>query len=345
MIAPDAAAAIGALPEGAPEGETALLGLRRATERWARQSRLRTPVGLAPLDEVLAGGWPQGRVSELVGAPSSGRTALAMVSVAAATARGELTAWVDAGDAFDPAAALAAGVALDKVLWVRPVGWEQAVRAAELVLEVRGFTVVVADLASTRGARTGLRREARSADHGGALRLRLARATERAGAVVLVLAERPWTGALAGVVVELGRSAAMWGGDGGSPRWLAGLRMSARVARGAGGAVPLELGIGHGSRITEQKSRTPDPGARLQGWRGNGPRVTDHGPLLPGGRGTGPREQGAGGQGTGDRRGLAALEGGWGPGPRTPDPGPRTPSLGWEGDRTPDPGSRPSGEP
>ena len=320
MIAPDTAAAIGALSEGAPEGETALLGLRRATERWARQSRLRTPVGLAPLDEVLAGGWPQGRVSELVGAPSSGRTALAMVSVAAATARGELTAWVDAGDAFDPAAALAAGVALDKVLWVRPVGWEQAVRAAELVLEVRGFTVVVADLAATRGARTGLRREARSADHGGALRLRLARATERAGAVVLVLAERPWTGALAGVVVELGRSAAMWGGDGGSPRWLAGLRMSARVARGAGGAVPLELGIGHGSRITEQKSRTPDSGTRSPspGWAGE--RATGHGPraTLPGR--AGDRTPGTGSRDRGQRTETAQQVRRVGGGP---DPGPR----------------------
>lgn len=286
MIAPDAmAAALAALPGEAPE---TLAGLRHATERWAHRHYRRTPTAVAPLDAALAGGWPQGKVSEVVGAPSSGRTALAVTTVAAATARGELVAWLDAGDALDPAAACAAGVALDQVLWLRPQGWEQTVRAAELVLEVGGFTVVVADLAVPGGGRSG------------ALRLRLARAAERAGAVVLALAGRPWTGALAGAVVELGRGVTLWGGEMGSPRWLAGLRVSARVSRGAGGSVPLELLIGHApGRRQERPGSSPGWGVE---------RATDYGP-------------------------RATVD-------RIPDPGPRTPSSGRAVARTPDPGSR-----
>ncbi len=228
-----AARSLAVTAEGAGAGRP-LDGLRRATERWVlrERSRRRLSSGLPALDGVLSGGWPQGRISEMVGPASSGRTGIAVATVAAATRRGEVAAWIDAADAFDPGTAREAGVALDRVLWVRPHSPTQAVRAAELVLEAGGFSVVVVDLtrsgAEAPAAPRSGRRERRST-----LRVRLARAAERAGAVVLVLSGYPWAGTLAGVTVVLGRGTAGWGRrERGAPAWLSGLAAQARVERG-----------------------------------------------------------------------------------------------------------------
>jgi hypothetical protein len=214
-----------------------LEGLREASERWMRRERARPRLtsGVTILDALLGGGWLQGKVGELVGPDASGRSGVAVATVAAATARGEVVAWLDAADALDPASGAAAGVDLGRVLWVRPRGVEETVRAAELVLETGGFTVVVLDFGSGVSSAQG-----RGGKGHGALRLRLARAVERAGVVALVLAERPWVGTLAGVTVVLGRGEVRWGGSAsGGPRWLAGIALKAHVERG---------GVGSGAR-------------------------------------------------------------------------------------------------
>src|SRR5262245_30395705 len=59
------------------------------------------PTGIAPLDARLGGGFPRGQLSEIVGPRSAGRTSLVLQMLAAATARGELVALVDALDMFD----------------------------------------------------------------------------------------------------------------------------------------------------------------------------------------------------------------------------------------------------
>jgi len=64
--------------------------------------------GITGLDASLGGGFPRGHVSELVGARSSGRTSVLLQTLAAATARGELVAVVDALDMFDVESAAAA---------------------------------------------------------------------------------------------------------------------------------------------------------------------------------------------------------------------------------------------
>src|SRR5579872_4497123 len=74
------------------------------------------PTGDAALDSALGGGLRRGHVSEIVGGPSSGRSTLVARLLAAATARGEATAIVDACDTWDPASAEAHGVALERVL-------------------------------------------------------------------------------------------------------------------------------------------------------------------------------------------------------------------------------------
>src|SRR5512147_3220811 len=70
------------------------------------------PTAFPDLDVLLGGGLPRGRVTELVGARSTGRTGLACEVLAGATRRGEITAWVDLEDALDPGALAAAGVLL-----------------------------------------------------------------------------------------------------------------------------------------------------------------------------------------------------------------------------------------
>src|SRR5439155_15590487 len=92
------------------------------------------PTGLTVLDEALGGGLPRGRVTELAGARSTGRTGLACAIAARATAAGETIGWIDPDDALDPEAATAAGIVLERTLWGRPRDAADAFRAAEVVL-------------------------------------------------------------------------------------------------------------------------------------------------------------------------------------------------------------------
>jgi hypothetical protein len=71
------------------------------------------------LDEVLRGGLPVGALTELVGPECSGRTSVALKFVAALTQAGRVCAWIDVSNALDPASAAAAGVDLERLLWVR----------------------------------------------------------------------------------------------------------------------------------------------------------------------------------------------------------------------------------
>jgi recombination protein RecA len=127
----------------------------------ARDEQAIAPSGLSALDARLGGGFPRGQLSELVGPRSSGRTSLLLRMLAAATARGELVAVVDALDMLDVASAAAAGVDLDRLLWIRghvvtnqglcrdlnQRALEQAMRAFTLVLQAGNFGLVVFDAA------------------------------------------------------------------------------------------------------------------------------------------------------------------------------------------------------
>src|SRR4029079_1563252 len=79
---------------------------------WTDRARDVSPTGIATLDAALAGGLARGQLSEGVGSRSSGRTTIVCRMLAAAAARGEAVAIVDACDRFDPASAEAAGVDL-----------------------------------------------------------------------------------------------------------------------------------------------------------------------------------------------------------------------------------------
>jgi recA bacterial DNA recombination protein len=74
--------------------------------------------GISQLD-ALTGGFPRGCLTEICGTASSGRTSLLLRALARATERGEVCALVDSSDAFDPASAVAAGMEMSRLLWVR----------------------------------------------------------------------------------------------------------------------------------------------------------------------------------------------------------------------------------
>ncbi|MBC8132181.1 MAG: hypothetical protein H7X95_04305, partial [Deltaproteobacteria bacterium] len=167
-------------------------------EHEPRRSRLAT--GLDTLDAQLAGGWPAAAVSEIAGKRSAGRTSVLYASVAAAMARAQAVALVDAAGVFDPRSAEAAGVVLSRLLWIRATG-RAVLQAAELLVGAGGFGLVVLDFGE---------RPARVPD---AAWLRLRHAAERQGTAVLVAA--PWriVGATAAAAVVM---------HGGQPRFGSG---------------------------------------------------------------------------------------------------------------------------
>ena len=126
-----------------------------------RDEHALAPSGVSALDARLGGGFPRGQLSELIGPRSSGRTSLLLQMIAAATARGELVAVVDALDMLDVESAAAAGVDFTRLLWIRghavtnqgmarelnQRALEQAIRALTLVLQAGNFGLVVFDVA------------------------------------------------------------------------------------------------------------------------------------------------------------------------------------------------------
>src|SRR4029453_16042544 len=94
--------------------------LTTALPAWERRDdSAAIATDIATLDACLRGGLPRGQLSEIVGPASSGRTTLVLQTIAASTRRGEIAALVDTFDLFDAASAAAAGIDLERLLWVR----------------------------------------------------------------------------------------------------------------------------------------------------------------------------------------------------------------------------------
>jgi len=77
------------------------------------------PTGIAEVDALLEGGFPVGAITELVGPECSGRTSLSLSFLSRITRAGSVAGWIDVSDTLDPESAAAAGIALDRLLWVR----------------------------------------------------------------------------------------------------------------------------------------------------------------------------------------------------------------------------------
>lgn len=123
---------------------------RRWGNRSARWGNEVAPIvgracfGLPPLDALL-GGVPRGRVSEFLGAPTSGMTTLALRLVAHAQAHDELVAWLDLAGVFDAEYAAFCGIDLDALLLARPVTASDALELLRALVEQRVIGVLVVD--------------------------------------------------------------------------------------------------------------------------------------------------------------------------------------------------------
>jgi len=104
------------------------------------------PTGALSLDIALGGqGVPRGRVVEIFGPESSGKTTLALSIVANAQKSGGVAAFIDAEHALDPSWAKRIGVNLDEILVSQPDTGEQALEICELLVRSNAVDVVVID--------------------------------------------------------------------------------------------------------------------------------------------------------------------------------------------------------
>ena len=197
-----------------------------------RAAPLTVSTGVAALD-ALTGGLPRGALSEIAGPASSGRTGVMLAALAEATRRQEVCALVDASDSFDPASAAAAGVDLERLLWVRcsdmprqkfacardvtglgrhetwaspaNTGFafggvlEQVLKVTDLLLQGGGFGMVVLDLGDIPPE------SARRVPLTSWFRFR--RAVEPTATVLLLVEQEPCAKTCASLVVRLEREA------------------------------------------------------------------------------------------------------------------------------------------
>jgi recombination protein RecA len=102
--------------------------------------------GSLGLDIALGGkGLPRGRIIEAFGAESSGKTTLALHTVAQAQKAGGVAAYIDAEHALDPSWAKKLGVDLDNLLVSQPTYGEEALRIAEMLIKSNAVDIIVVD--------------------------------------------------------------------------------------------------------------------------------------------------------------------------------------------------------
>ena len=104
------------------------------------------PTGAISLDLALGvGGLPRGRISEIFGPESSGKTTICQHIIAEAQRRGGVAAFIDVEHALDSAYAAATGVNVDELLVSQPDTGEQALEIAETLIRSGGVDIVVVD--------------------------------------------------------------------------------------------------------------------------------------------------------------------------------------------------------
>jgi len=144
--------------KGAPDRNKALeLALSQIDKQFGKGSVMRLgddvhagvqviPTGSLALDVALGiGGLPRGRVVEIYGPESSGKTTLALHAVANAQRAGGNAAFIDAEHALDPTYANALGVNTDDLLVSQPDTGEQALEIADMLIRSGGIDVIVID--------------------------------------------------------------------------------------------------------------------------------------------------------------------------------------------------------
>jgi hypothetical protein len=206
-------AQVGAMPKLGAVVPASRLDVRLAPEMVSS--------GIPQLDS-LTGGLARGCLTEICGTASSGRTSVLLFALARATERGEVCALVDASDAFDPASAAAAGMAMSRLLWVRcgekhpsrkppSASWKnrrgnppcqrwesqlgQMLKVTDLLLQSNGFGMIALDLGDIPVE------SARRIPLASWFRFR--RAVEHTPTALLVLEQQPIAGSCSSMLVKV----------------------------------------------------------------------------------------------------------------------------------------------
>lgn len=103
------------------------------------------PTGALSLDLALGGGLPKGRVVEVYGPESSGKTTLTLHAIAEVQKNGGTAAFIDAEHALDPAYAKRIGVDVDNLLLSQPDNGEQALEIVETLVRSNAVDLIVVD--------------------------------------------------------------------------------------------------------------------------------------------------------------------------------------------------------
>jgi hypothetical protein len=202
--------AVSAISSGAFK-DAKLAGITPASRLAVRPAPEMASSGIAEVD-ALTGGLPRGALTEICGTASSGRTTILLAALAAATRRGEFCAVVDASDTLDPQSVAAAGIDLDRLLWVRcgensdifakrsenhsERRLEQLMRVTDLLLESGGFGMIALDLGDIppqSARRIPL-----------ATWFRFRRAVEHTPTVLLAIEQRSIAGSCSSLLIKLG---------------------------------------------------------------------------------------------------------------------------------------------
>lgn len=137
-------------------GENAIL---RMGDKNAKLNIEVIPTGCIAIDHALGvGGFPRGRVIEIFGPESSGKTTLTLTVIANAQKNGGNAAFIDVEHALDPAYARKLGVNMDELLVAQPSSGEEALNIAETLIRSNSIDVLVVDSVAalvTRGELEG----------------------------------------------------------------------------------------------------------------------------------------------------------------------------------------------
>jgi recombination protein RecA len=182
--------------------ESALNGRVQSPFRLRETQATSTAAVGIPVLDASTGGLPRGSLTEIYGPVSSGKTSFLLSTLAGRTANAEVCALVDAQDAFDPLGADAAGVRLERLLWVRCRGIDPALRSVDLLLHAGGFGLIALDLSDAPA------RLVRQIPLNVWFRLR--RAVERTPTNLLVLSRESNAKTCASLVLRLEKEAASW---------------------------------------------------------------------------------------------------------------------------------------
>lgn len=145
-------------PKAEGEGKAKALGLALETieKQFGKGSIMKlgeahevdvetTPTGSVSLDLALGGGIPKGRIVEIYGPESSGKTTLTLHAIAEIQKQGGTAAFIDAEHALDPAYAKRIGVDVENLLLSQPDNGEQALEIVETLVRSNAVDLVVVD--------------------------------------------------------------------------------------------------------------------------------------------------------------------------------------------------------